>query len=54
MVFVRETVIVGQDVQVTINCSELIGQVIDSTSVSINIINWYKRWKGNHKWIVLP
>ena len=42
MVFVGEPVIVGQDVQVTMNCSELIGQVIDGTGVSVNIINWYK------------
>ena len=42
MVFVGEPVIVGEFVQVTMNCSELIGQVIDSTGVSTNIINWYK------------
>ena len=41
VVFVGEPVIVGQDVQVTIDCSQLIEEVIN-TRVPNPVINWYK------------
>ena len=42
VVFVGEPVIVGQDVVVTIDCSQEIQCVIDSLGVPNPVINWYK------------
>ena len=41
VVFVGEPVIVGQDVRVSIDCSQLIEEVI-KTGVPNPVINWYK------------
>ena len=42
IVFVGEPVIVGEDVRVTINCSEVKEHVINSSGVSDAFITWYK------------